>query len=186
MRREGKTGDGMLQKTERKSNIDERYEFRAIRPEETEEAGDLEEICFPPHEACSRQMMRERICAAPEMFLVAIDRESGRMAGFLSGLSTDENAFRDAFFSDPSLYDPHGKNVMLLGLNVHPEYRLQGLGRELIRRYARRSLQNGRERLILTCLDEKVAMYSKMGFRDLGESASSWGGEKWHEMELRL
>ena len=176
----------MLQKTERKSNIDERYEFRAIRPEETEEAGDLEEICFPPHEACSRQMMRERICAAPEMFLVAIDRESGRMAGFLSGLSTDENAFRDAFFSDPSLYDPHGKNVMLLGLNVHPEYRLQGLGRELIRRYARRSLQNGRERLILTCLDEKVAMYSKMGFRDLGESASSWGGEKWHEMELRL
>ena len=28
-------------------------------------------------------------------------------------------------------------------------------------------------------------MYKKFGFRDLGESASEWGGEKWHEMEVK-
>lgn len=29
-------------------------------------------------------------------------------------------------------------------------------------------------------------MYKKFGFRDLGESAFEWGGEKWHEMEIIL
>ena len=29
-------------------------------------------------------------------------------------------------------------------------------------------------------------MYKKFGFRDLGESASEWGGEKWHDMEIIL
>jgi hypothetical protein len=36
--------------------------------------------------------------------------------------------------------------------------------------------------LVLTCLDEKVEMYRKMGFVDLGISGSTWGGEAWHEM----
>lgn len=36
---------------------------------------------------------------------------------------------------------------------------------------------------VLTCLDEKVKMYERMGYKDLGISASVWGGEKWHDME---
>ena len=32
-----------------------RFTFREILPEEAEEAADIEEICFPPNEACSRQ-----------------------------------------------------------------------------------------------------------------------------------
>ncbi|MBR1854068.1 MAG: hypothetical protein IJ794_13160 [Lachnospiraceae bacterium] len=44
----------------------------------------------------------------------------------------------------------------------------------------------GRNRLILTCHANKVKMYTKFGFRDLGESASEWGGEKWHEVEVIL
>ena len=35
----------------------------------------------------------------------------------------------------------------------------------------------------LTCRDEKVKMYERMGYKDLGISASVWGGEKWHDME---
>ena len=52
----------------------ERFEFRDIRPEEAEQTAEIERICFPPNEACSRKMMLERVAKAPEMFLVAVDR----------------------------------------------------------------------------------------------------------------
>lgn len=167
-------------------DLHEKYEFRTIRTEEADQAADIEAVCFPPNEACTREMMKERIMTAPELFLVAIDRRSGKIAGFLNGLATDEMEFRDAFFQDASLHNPDGRMVMLLGLDVLPEYRKQGLGRELVYNYCRREGEKGRRRLVLTCLANKVKMYKKFGFRDLGESASSWGGEKWHEMDIFL
>ncbi len=164
-------------------NLYGRFEFREIRPEEAEQAAEIERICFPPNEACSREMMIKRVKKAPELFLVAVDRQTGRLAGFLNGLSTDEEAFRDEFFTDADLYDPKGRNVMLLGLDVLPGYRMQGLARELVHLYSEREKERGRGRLLLTCLDAKVEMYEKMGFKDLGLANSAWGGEEWHEME---
>ena len=164
----------------------ERFEFRRIRQDEAEEAAQVEQICFPPNEACSREHMIDRIGKAGELFLVALDKQSGRMAGFLNGIAVSEQKFRDEFFTDASLHDPEGENVMLLGLDVLPEYRRQGLARELVFIYCETERSRGRRRLVLTCLDSKVKMYEKMGFRDLGESASCWGGEKWHEMDIIL
>jgi ribosomal protein S18 acetylase RimI-like enzyme len=164
----------------------EKYEFRSIRPEEADQAAEIEQICFPPNEACFGQHMKERIAKAPELFLVAVDRTNGKLAGFLNGLSTDEEAFRDEFFTDANLYNPAGKNVMLLGLDVLPEYRRQGLARKLVYSYASRERENGREMLILTCLKSKVKMYEKMEFVDKGIANSAWGGEEWHEMSYRI
>lgn len=164
----------------------ERFEFREIRPEEALEAAEIERICFPPNEACTQEMMVERAGKAPELFLVAVDQETGRIAGFLNGLSTDEASFRDEFFTDAGLYDPEGRNIMLLGLDVRPEYRRQGLAGELMRRYLSREQGRGRELVLLTCLPSKVGMYQKMGFQDEGVCGSSWGGERWHEMSFRL
>lgn len=163
-------------------NISEKYEFRNIKPNETDQAVTIEQVCFPPNEACSEKNMRDRIAAAPELFLVAIDKETGKLAGFLNGLATDEYVFRDEFFTDASLHDPDGKNIMLLGLDVLPEYRRQGLGRELVRQYLQRERGKGREMLLLTCLESKVEMYKKFGFTDRGIADSTWGGEEWHEM----
>lgn len=163
--------------------ITERFEFRSIHEEEADQAVRIEQICFPPNEACSEKSMKARIAKAPDLFLVAVDRETGKLAGFLNGLATNEAVFRDEFFTNVDLYDPAGENVMLLGLDVLPEYRGQGLGRELVHQYLAREHGNGRKRLILTCLPPKVEMYRKMGFRDEGISGSTWGGEEWHEME---
>ena len=154
------------------NNMD-RFEFRCIRPEETQQAIEIEQICFPPNEACSPKSLTERIKATAETFLVA-------------GVPTDEEAFRDEFFTDISLSNPEGKNIMLLGLDVRPEYRMQGLGRELVSRYCQREAQKGRKKLFLTCLDEKVKMYEKFGFTDLGQANSTWGGEAWHAMSIEI
>lgn len=164
----------------------EQYTFRNIRQEEAEQAAEIEQVCFPPNEACSAQHMRERIAKAPEMFLVAVDKKNGRLAGFLNGLSTKEVSFRDAFFTDATLHDPTGKNIMLLGLDVLPKYRKQGLARELVSQYLRREQERGRKTVLLTCLQEKVKMYEKMGFTDCGIAASAWGGEEWHEMRYTI
>lgn len=164
----------------------QRFEFREIKQEEADQAVAIEQICFPPNEACKEKSMKERILAAPELFFVVVEKETGKLAGFLNGIATDEGAFRDEFFTDIRLYQPEGKNVMLLGLDVLPEYRRQGLGRELVARYAKRERERGRKRLVLTCLEPKVAMYQKFGFTDRGIADSSWGGEEWHEMVLTL
>ncbi len=166
--------------------IDERFEFRNIRQDETERAISIEKICFPPNEACSPKKMTERIRKVPELFLVAVDKETGEIAGFLNGIVTEESVFRDDFFTDAELNNPDGKYVMLLGLDVLPEYRGQGLGRELVYRYLRRERDNNRHEVILTCLESKVGMYEKFGFKDKGISASEWGGEEWHEMGYKL
>ncbi|MBD5543584.1 MAG: GNAT family N-acetyltransferase [Lachnospiraceae bacterium] len=164
----------------------ERFELRNIRTEEAEQAVKIEQICFPPNEACSEKNMKDRIAKAPELFLVAMDKENGKLAGFLNGLSTKEHAFRDEFFTDVNLFDPTGQNVMLLGLDVLPEYRRQGLAKELVFQYIRRERKRGRKQLFLTCLKEKVTMYEKMGFVDRGIANSTWGGEEWHEMSYDI
>lgn len=75
---------------------------------------------------------------------------------------------------------------MLLGLDVLPQHRGQGLARELMSRYLARAKEKGRKAAILTCLEEKVRMYEKMGFQNNGISQSVWGGEEWYEMSCVL
>ncbi len=160
----------------------EAYEFREIRTDEAEQVALIETICFPQEEACKPEIMKARVQMFPENFLVAVSRETGKMVGFINGLSTDEINLRDEFYKDPKLHVPSGKNMMILGVDVLPEYRKQGIAREMIYNFLRRENDRNRRFVILTCLSNKVKMYKKFGFRDYGEADSSWGGKKWHEM----
>ncbi|MCR5770449.1 MAG: GNAT family N-acetyltransferase [Butyrivibrio sp.] len=160
----------------------DRFEFRTINDDEIEQAIDIEKTCFPPNEACSAQNMRARIAKAQDIFLVALDKETGRLAGFLNGIATDETVFRDEFFTEADNHKDDGANIMICGLDVLPDYQMKGLGRELMHRYQIREKDRGRKSLVLTCLDSKVGMYKKFGFTDNGVCDSTWGGEQWHEM----
>ena len=163
-----------------------KYEFRNIRSEEVDQAIQIEQICFPPNEACTYEHMESRIKKASDLFLVVVDRETGKIAGFLNGLATDREHLTDDFFTDANLHDPEGVNIMLLGLDVLPEYQHQGLARKLMDQYKERERARGRKKLILTCLPDKVEMYKKFGFKDHGIGDSVWGGEAWHEMDSIL
>ena len=72
--------------------------------------------------------------------------------------------------------------MYLLGLDILPEYRGQGLAKELIKLYGIWSQVKGKHRMVLTAHAEKVGLYEKLGFTDLGISGSTWGGGVWHEM----
>ncbi|WP_320442591.1 GNAT family N-acetyltransferase [Ruminococcus turbiniformis] len=166
--------------------LTERFEFRPILPEEADQAAEIERICFPPNEACSEDIMRERVRTAPDVFLVAAERQTGKLAGFIDGLATDEYSLRDEFYTQPELHNPDGKNVMILGLDVLPEYRGEGLAREMMYQYLRREWDRDRKWIILTCLKSKIKMYEKMGFQNRGISDSAWGKEQWYEMTCVL
>lgn len=172
-------------KSESKERLS-RFLLRDVRAEDAEETIEIETLCFPANEACRPDSMRERVSFAPECFLVAEDALTGRIAGFLNGIATDETVFRDEFFTDISLHSPKGKTVMLLGLDVRPEYRRQGLARRLMAEYAARARASGRRALMLTCHARLIPMYASMGFRDLGLSGSVWGGERWNDMGMEL
>ena len=166
--------------------LHEKYEFRNIRRDEIEQAVKIEAICFPPNETCTYEHMAPRIENAQDLFLVAVDRENGKMTAFLNGLATNQEHLTDDFFTDADLHDPVGANIMLLGLDVLPEHQHQGLARELMEQYKERERARGRKKLILTCLPDKVEMYKKFGFEDHGIGDSVWGGEAWHEMDIVL
>lgn len=166
--------------------IQDKFIFRNIRQEEAEQAAKIEEICFPPNEACTARAMKERIECAADLFLVAVDKETGKIAGFINGLATEEEVFRDAFFENARLHDPSGENIMLLGVDVLPAYRRRGLAKEMMFQYLWKEQQRGRRKVILTCLEEKVDMYKKMGFGNQKIANSSWGGEQWYEMSCVL
>ena len=54
------------------THISERYEFRNIKQNEAEEAAEIERICFPPNEACSKKHMKDRVAGIADLFLVVI------------------------------------------------------------------------------------------------------------------
>ena len=89
------------------------FEFRSIHPDEVEQAIAIEQICFPPNEACSPKAMTERIAKVPQLFLVAIDKSTGKLAGFLNGVATDEEKFRDEFFTDIDLCDALASTILV-------------------------------------------------------------------------
>lgn len=126
--------------------------------------------------------MAERASQAQETFLVAVDKKTDKIAGFLNGIATDEDVFRDEFFTNITLHNKNGKNIMLLGLDVLPEYRGQGLAREIMERYLAREKGQGRKRVVLTCLDEKVKCMRGWDTKIL-ESQLLCGAAKRHDME---
>ena len=50
-------------------NLSEKYEFRSIRREEAEQVAELEQICFPPAEAISREDIIDRVEKSRSCFL---------------------------------------------------------------------------------------------------------------------
>ena len=51
-----------------KEELQERFEFRNVKAEEADQAIEIENICFPPNEACSPKSMTERVSRAQETF----------------------------------------------------------------------------------------------------------------------
>ena len=111
---------------------------------------ELEKICFS--EPWSLAQLSDSLHRQEYTFLVATEEaDPSRVAGYLGArIVLDE--------------------MDIANVAVFPEYRKQGLAQELLYYYCRREQARKRNRLVLTCLASKVKMYTKLGFRTIGEN----------------
>lgn len=161
----------------------ESYRFRHATILDAQQIAQLEAMCFPPEQACSLESIQAKLNVASDYFIVAEKKETHQIVGYIGGIATNATKFSDAFFIHAH-HDPKGKNIMLIGLAVRPAYRHQRIAYELMMEMLSQMAEKGKYTVYLTCLENKVKFYKKMGFSDLGLSASCWGDTQWHEMRL--
>lgn len=164
--------------------------LRHASMDDLEEINEIEHICFPEHEACSKEHFAKRLSVAPDHFWILEDREAdggkGRIAGFVNDIATDKDTLSDEMFTEIVAHKPDGAYLMVLGLCVRPEYRKRGFAGLLMRTLLQHAGAEGRKGAALTCHDFLVPYYERFGYRNLGVSQSAWGGETWYDMRVEF
>ena len=156
--------------------------IRCVRPEDLDQVAAIEQACFPPAEAATRESLAARIAAFPGSFLVA--ELDGQLVGMVNGCCTDSPVILDAMFGDPALHEPGGANQSIFGLDVLPSYQRQGIAAQLLRALIQASRAAGRAAVILTCKEPLLRYYETFGFENDGPSQSTHGDAAWFDMTL--
>jgi ribosomal protein S18 acetylase RimI-like enzyme len=105
--------------------------YRLYKPEDFDQLYALEELCFEPPSRFSRHYMRQLVNRSNGATWIA--EEDGQMAGFAivewaerkSGVPSDRSSSQGC---------KHGVTAYIQTIEVTPEARGQGVGRELLRR----------------------------------------------------
>ena len=142
----------------------------------------VERACFPAAEAATAEQFAERLKYYGEHFWLLF--LEGELVSFVDGFVTDEKDLTDEMYERAELHDKDGAWQMIFGVNTVPEYRRQGYAELLLRRAIEDAEKQGRKGLVLTCKQELVHYYAKLGFVDEGVSASVHGNVVWYQMRL--
>lgn len=159
------------------------YKIRNVTPDDLKQVTELESICFPPAEAAGEKAFAYRIAAFPERFFVA--EADGTIIGLVNGCASDLLLIEDSLFQ-PQGHKPAGKNQMIFGLAVHPNWRMQGIGGALLRCLITFAREHAMNRVVLTCKAEKIPFYETFGFVNQGVSQSAHGGAVWYDLVLEF
>lgn len=158
--------------------------IRHALPEDLAAVTRIERLCFPPEQAAGHAALARRLNVFPGHFLLA--EVDGVLAGFVNGAVIDRRYLSDEMYKDVSCHREDGAYQSVFGLDVLPEYRGRGLARRLMARLVEQARTEGRKGVTLTCLAEKIAFYSAMGFACEGCSASTHGNAVWYNMLLDI
>jgi len=165
--------------------------IRTARTQPAQQAQDaamaaaLEAVCFSPEQAASPTSIAERMAHYADHFWL-IEDESGTLLALVNGLCTNERDLSDEMYENAAMHDPDGDWQMIFGVATAPAAQGQGLATRLLRTVIETSRTHGRRGLVLTCLDDLVPFYARLGFIDEGLSTSNHGGVPWHQMRLTL
>lgn len=142
----------------------------------------IEARCFPPAEAAGLGQFEARLAVFPRHFLIAgLD---GVPVGFVNGMVIDAERIDDVMYADAKLHNESGAWQSVFGLNVLFEHRRRGIAARLLQEFIDQARAEGRRGCVLTCKDYMLHYYARFGFERLGESASTHGGARWHDMKL--
>ena len=159
-------------------------EIRHGNLKDLEEITELEKKCFPVAEAATRESFESRLKVFGEHFWLLT--ENDRIISAVNGLCTDIPKLQDAMYEDAGMHNPKGEWQMIFGVETLPERQGEGLATHLLKHVIEECRQQGRKGIVLTCKDELIGFYEKVGFVHEGKSASEHGGVPWNDMRLKF
>lgn len=158
-------------------------ELRLITEDELEEALLLEQGCYVPDAAATREGFRYRFEHYPGYFWSAWS--GSRLLGITNGIRTSAWSCGDEMKGDHQ-DDGGGNNFCILTVAVAEEVRRQGIGAMLLHQLVAECDAAGHDAILLMCEQHLISFYEKAGFTYLGVAASTHGGIEWHEMRRTL
>jgi GNAT superfamily N-acetyltransferase len=158
-------------------------ELRLIKEDELEEALHLEQRCYVPEAAATREGFRYRFDHYPRYFWSAWSGD--KLLGITNGIRTSAWSCDDEMKGDQQ-DDEQGNNFCILTVAVADEARRQGIGAMLLNKLVKECDAAGHDAIILMCEPHLIRFYEQAGFTYIGVSSSSHGGIEWHEMRRTL
>ena len=158
--------------------------IRPVTPTDIDACFTVESRCFHPSEAASKENIAIRAERFPQGFLVA--QLNDQIVGLINSGATNKEDITDEAFKGLVGHDDDGKNIVVFSVAVLPEFQKQGIARQLILAFIEQAKKLNKENVMLICKDDLVDYYARYGFFYSGESSSTHGGFKWHEMVLPL
>lgn len=156
--------------------------IRQARPEDLASIAALEAACFPSAEAADSAAFEKRLKTFPQSFFVA--EADGQIVGMINGCVTDDETISDVLYEDSTRHNPGGRYQSIFGLDVLPDFQHNGIASILMTHLIHKTMDSGKEGLILTCKENLISFYESFGYQNLGVSASTHGGAVWYDMLL--
>ena len=159
-------------------------DIREVTISDLDRCYEIESVSYAGDEAATKPKIHKRIETYPEGFIVL--EVNDEVVGFINSGAAHEVQLSDEEFKELVGHDPAGKNIVIMSVVVHPDHQGKGYSNLLLKEFTKKMRELGKSKIFLICQSELVTLYSKHGFKDLGESDSDHGGLSWHEMELDL
>ena len=160
----------------------ETMQIRHADIRDAQRLAEIELACFPPEQAASKEQIMDRLEVYPECFWLMC--EDGEIIAFADGFVTDEKDLRDEMYADASMHDPGGEWQMIFGVNTIPGKRNRGIASKLIRACLEEARSLSRKGAVLTCLENMIPFYERLGFVNEGISQSVHGDAVWYQMRV--
>ncbi|MDM5201578.1 GNAT family N-acetyltransferase [Fictibacillus enclensis] len=154
--------------------------LRKVHPADLEQLLVIENEGFSREEAATKEALAERIQRIADTFIVA--ETDGKILGFINGPVINQPYITDGLFKEIIENPKRGGYQSVLGLAVSKQARNQGIAKLLIEKMEEHMNENEREGITLTCKQELVSFYEKLGFVNHGISESKHGGVRWYNL----
>ncbi|MDN4527111.1 GNAT family N-acetyltransferase [Fictibacillus fluitans] len=154
--------------------------LRNVQPGDLEGLAVIENEGFSKDEAATREVFIERIQVISDTFIVA--EQDGKILGYINGPVIPHPYITDDLFKEIQENPKTGGYQSILGVAVSRQARNQGIATLLMEKMEELVHENERKGITLTCKQELVSFYEKLGFVSHGISESKHGGVSWYNM----
>ena len=154
--------------------------LREVRAKDLEQLLKIEDEGFSKEEAATKEAMVERVQLIADSFIVA--EKEGEILGYINGPIIDQPYITDDLFETIEENPNKGGYQSILGVAVSKQARNQGIAKILFKRMEELVKENEREGITLTCKQELISFYEKLGFINHGLSESEHGGVSWYNL----